>query len=105
MRNIFNVFVGLLLLLGGAGNITAQTTQASFTGKVTNSAGALLQGATVQIKNQSTGFNSSTVTNANGNYVFKELPLGGPYFVLVSYTGYKEFKKDGIRLTREMWLP
>lgn len=100
MRNIFNVFVGLLLLLGGSGDITAQTTQASFTGKVTSSGGALLQGATIQIKNQSTGFTSSTVTNANGNYVFKELPLGGPYFVQASYTGYKEFKKEGYTLNQ-----
>lgn len=82
----------------------AQTTQASFTGKITAD-GKPLEGATVSVKNESTGFTSSTVSNAKGDYVFKELPLGGPYHILVTYTGYENQKKEGYTLNQGDVVP
>ncbi|WP_315817924.1 carboxypeptidase-like regulatory domain-containing protein [Paraflavitalea speifideaquila] len=52
------------------------------------------------IKNESTGFTSTTATNAKGDFVFKELPLGGPYYVMVTFVGYAEQKKPGFTLSQ-----
>jgi len=82
------------------GNAYAQTTQASFTGKITDSENKPLTGATVLVKNESTGFTASTLSNTKGDFVFKELPLGGPYYLLVSHVGFAEQKKPGYTLNQ-----
>jgi len=59
----------------------AQTTQASISGVITDQQKKPIPGVSVQIRNNSTGFTTKTSTNAQGEYTFKELPLGGPYSV------------------------
>ena len=78
--------------------VKAQTTQASISGTISDNQNAELAGATVQVKNESTGFTTATSTNAKGEYAFKELPLGGPYTVIVSYVGFGEQKRTGYLL-------
>lgn len=78
----------------------AQTTQASFTGKVTDTDNKPLSGATIVVKNESTGFSASTLTNTKGDFVFKELPLGGPYYILASFVGFAASKKPGYALSQ-----
>jgi len=75
--------------------LQAQTTQASISGTVADAKDTELPGATVQVKNESTGFSTGTATNAKGEYAFKELPLGGPYTVVVTYIGFGEQKLTG----------
>lgn len=89
-----------LCLILGTTNAWSQTTQASFIGKITDTENKPLANASVLIKNESTGFTSTTVTNAKGDYVFKELPLGGPYYVQVTFVGYGEQKKPGYMLSQ-----
>lgn len=79
-------------------DLKAQTTQASISGTVTDNQNTELAGATVQVKNESTGFTTGTATNAKGEYAFKELPLGGPYTVIVTYIGFGEQKQTGYML-------
>ncbi|MEJ7645344.1 MAG: carboxypeptidase regulatory-like domain-containing protein [Chryseolinea sp.] len=76
-------------------NLNAQNTQASISGTVLDQQSTPLVGATVQVKNESTGFTTGTMTNTQGEYLFKELPLGGPYTVLVTFIGYAEQKQTG----------
>lgn len=90
----------ILLLLCCAGRAFAQTTQASFNGKVSDVSNAPLPGASVVVKNQSTGFAASTVTNTKGEYVFKELPLGGPYYIQVTFMGFTDQRKSGFTLNQ-----
>lgn len=78
--------------------VKAQTTQASISGTISDNQNTELAGATVQVKNESTGFSTATSTNAKGEYAFKELPLGGPYTVIVSYVGFGEQKRTGYLL-------
>ncbi|MBS1563918.1 MAG: carboxypeptidase regulatory-like domain-containing protein, partial [Bacteroidetes bacterium] len=94
-----SLFGGLILVLLSTG-VHAQTTQASFTGKVTDTEHKPLQNASVLVKNESTGFSAITITNAKGDFVFKELPLGGPYYILVTFVGYGEQKKPGFTLSQ-----
>lgn len=89
------IFLSVCVFLAFSHSVVAQNTQASISGTVTDQQSAALVGATVQVKNESTGFTTGTLTNAKGEYLFKELPLGGPYTILVSYIGYAEQKQTG----------
>ncbi|HVI44465.1 MAG TPA: carboxypeptidase regulatory-like domain-containing protein [Chitinophaga sp.] len=90
----------VLFFLCYATGVFAQTTQASFNGKVTDAGKGPLPGASVLVKNESTGFTASTITNAKGDFVFKELPLGGPYSIVVRYMGFEDQKKTGYNLNQ-----
>jgi hypothetical protein len=100
MRQKALLVLQFVLLIVFTGDLHAQTTQASFTGKVTDPENKPLAGASVLVRNESTGFSSTTLTNAKGDYVFKELPLGGPYHILVSFVGMAELKKPGYTLNQ-----
>ncbi|MGB6151818.1 MAG: carboxypeptidase regulatory-like domain-containing protein [Pricia sp.] len=76
----------------------AQATNASIKGKITDTNGNPLMGATVLVKNTSTGFSSGTVANEDGDYRMSQLPLGGPYSITAQYLGFRESVKEGFTL-------
>jgi hypothetical protein len=78
----------------------AQTTQASISGVISDNQKAALPGASVQVRNESTGFTTATTTNAQGEYAFKELPLGGPYTLRATFVGYGEQSRTGYLLNQ-----
>lgn len=78
----------LLLLLPIGQSAWAQVTGASINGKVTDENGVGLPGVTVVVRNESTGFQTATLSNIEGAYSFKQLPLGKPYEVRASYIGH-----------------
>ncbi|MDB5207459.1 MAG: hypothetical protein JWR72_2534 [Flavisolibacter sp.] len=90
----------LLLCLFSTQKLLSQTTQASIYGSVLNVEGKSQVGASVTIRNESTGFTTKTLTNAQGEFIFKELPLGGPYTVSATYVGYGEQKLSGYTLNQ-----
>lgn len=82
-------------------SLFAQTNQATIRGTVVDGTKSHVPGATVQIRNESTGFTSATTTNEKGEFIIKQLPLGKPYTVVVSYIGHGEQKKTGYSLNQE----
>ena len=85
----------------------AQGTQAIITGTVVDNKGESVIGATIQVKNESTGFFTGSITNDKGEYTIKQLPLGGPYSITVTYVGLYRYsflyrlwrtEKDRIRI-------
>lgn len=74
-----------------------QSTEATITGQVKGLEGSI-SGTTITVRNESTGFNQSTVTNQNGVFTFQQLPLGSPYTVTANHLGYTEQKLTGYRL-------
>ena len=84
--------------------LNAQGTQASIIGVVSDDTGETLPGATVIVKNESTGFTTGTTTNINGEYAFRQLPLGSPYTVTVTYIGYGGQSKTGYELNQSNTL-
>ena len=90
----------LLIVLGISHLSYAQSTDASITGIVVDTDREPLPGATVMVRNQSTGFETGTVTNINGAYDIRQLPLGGPYTVTTSFVGYGDVKKSGFTLNQ-----
>jgi hypothetical protein len=95
----------LLICIFGNNQLLAQTTNAGFTGHVLSEAGAPLPDATVTVKNESTGFRNTSRTNDKGVFLFKELPLGGPYTVTVSSIGFTEQVKSEFTLNQGDQVP
>lgn len=98
-KRLFN-FLLLLICSSFSQQLLAQTTQASISGNIFNSEKKPQAGANVAVRNESTGFATSTVTNSQGSFAFKELPLGGPYTVNVSYTGFGQQTRRGYMLSQ-----
>jgi hypothetical protein len=80
--------------------LMAQTTQASISGVIYENENTPLAGATVRVRNESTGFSTGTITNAKGEYSFKELPLGGPYTIVSTFVGFGEQRRTGYSLNQ-----
>ena len=78
-------------------NCFSQSTEAGITGRITDVNG-FLNGTKVTVRNESTGFTQSTVTNQLGIYTFQQLPLGGPYTIIANHLGYKEQRQTDFRL-------
>ena len=65
----------------------AQATTADIVGRVTDSSGAVLPGATVTITNEGTGDVRTATTTESGDYVFNLLPIG-TYALKVELQGF-----------------
>jgi len=70
-------------------------TNTTVSGFVRSPKGESLAGASVAIKNESTGFIDQAVTNEKGQYQFKNLALGGPYTITASFIGYGPVRQTG----------
>jgi hypothetical protein len=102
VKRIFLKGIGLaglfnLLLITAS---MAQTNLAGISGKVSSSGGAILSNATVTVKNESTGFQIKSTTNAKGTFLLKELPLGSPYSITVETIGMATQKQTGYALNQ-----
>lgn len=92
-------FLLLLALLTGIHRVQAQATDASITGTVRDATNnELLPGATITIRNDGTGFETHTITNAKGEYALHQLPLGKPYSISASFVGLQTVKQTGYSL-------
>ncbi|WP_442591738.1 carboxypeptidase regulatory-like domain-containing protein [Pedobacter sp. AW31-3R] len=100
IKNLFFTFMLFFLTCFGRNDLAAQTTQASISGVISDDKSQPIPGASVQVRNESTGFTTSTTTNAKGVYTFKELPLGTPYSVTVKYVGFGDQKRTGYSLNQ-----
>lgn len=83
---------GLWLISPEAGS---QTVFGSIAGTVTDTTGAVISGAKIQVKNERTGAIQQTVTSAEGVYRFPELQLGS-YDLTVTATGFRPSILTGV---------
>jgi hypothetical protein len=85
-------------------------TGASITGSVVNTDGAPIAGASVTILNLSTGTRLGTIARSRGEFLFDNLPVGGPYRLEARAIGLSPASTDGImlhlgdRLSRQLML-
>jgi hypothetical protein len=87
---VFCLIFAALLALGQVGNGT-------ITGTVTDQAGAVLAGATVQAKNAATGVLYSGVSTGGGNYTITDLPVGS-YVITVVSKGFKTYTHTNLEV-------
>ncbi len=101
MKFLTRVLLVLSILVSFGQQVFSQSNnKATITGTVVDEAGLEVIGATIAVKNESTGFYTGSVTNENGVYLIKQLPLGSPYTITVTYIGYGEQKKTGYVLNQ-----
>lgn len=75
----------------------AQTATGTITGSITDSSGAVISSAKVQITNEGTNARVEATTNIEGSYTAPLLPPGA-YRVNVAAAGFKSFEQAGIQL-------
>jgi hypothetical protein len=71
---------------------------ATITGSATDATGAVIPRAKITISNQAKGFVRHLVTNAAGQYVAAEIPIG-QYTVTAEAPGFEALVRSGITLT------
>lgn len=77
----------------------AQSTDATIRGTVYDVNEEPVPGATVRVINEATGFSTGTSTNIEGNFSLRQLPLGGPYNISVTFVGFSEDRRSDIYLS------
>ncbi len=73
----------------------AQSDRGTITGTVTDSQGAVIPNAKVDVINGETNAEYATVTTPTGNYTIPQLPAG-PYSLTVDVTGFKKYDQKNI---------
>ncbi len=99
MRKIYHsLFFMLCVLFGAHLSFSQGVTTASLNGKITDTNGDGLPGATIIALHQPTGTQYGTSTRPDGRYTLPNLRIGGPYKVTVSFVGFSEQSREGINL-------
>lgn len=94
-RTIGTVLLAMISLI--ANTAAAQEFRATVKGRVLDSSGGALPGATVNVQNADTNELASTTTNEQGDYTVPFL-RPGLYNVTVELAGFKKFASNGLRL-------
>ena len=87
----------LCLLLALAAPAAAQTITGRIDGRVTDSSGAVLPGATVTILNDNTGLSATYTTDDSGVFIANNLPVG-TYSVTAELEGFRRSQRTGLQL-------
>src|SRR5713101_5677127 len=77
--------------------VSAQSTGGRILGRVADSSGAVLAKVKVTATNEATGISRDTETNASGDYVFPEVPVG-TYTLSFDLSGFKNLVHKGVTL-------
>jgi len=91
------IAVAVGFLLSGSPAALAQSIFANLSGTVTDSKGAVISGAKVQVVSEGTKVVHNAVTNGTGFFSLTELPTGS-YTVSVESTGFEKWEGTGIVL-------
>jgi hypothetical protein len=91
-RTVFALLLSSCLLFDV---MWAQVDTGSVYGLVTDQSGALMVGAKVTLKNESTGITRTVTTASNGTYTFSDVRVGS-YTVTVEKQGFKTYSERGV---------
>src|SRR5712692_8427750 len=91
MRNGFVLWALFLFSIAAS----AQTVTGQLEGHVRDKGGAVIVNARVTARNEQTGLERSTATNAEGFFQFGFLPLG-PYSLHVNFQGFRPVEKTNV---------
>jgi hypothetical protein len=98
MKTLVTITLGCFLGAMVAPRLAAQGTTATILGTVTDSTGAAIPGAAIQVKNVGTGLTQSTQSDPQGRYRVPDLAVGD-YEVQSSKQGFATVLRKGITLT------
>jgi hypothetical protein len=89
------IILALFWCLGPAANIQAQNVSATLTGTVADASGALVPGATVILKNESSGDQRRTVSNSEGFFSISAIQPAS-YTVTIEAPGFSRWEQKGV---------
>ena len=92
------VLGGALLLVNGATRLRAQAVTATISGTVTDTSGAVIAGANIEVRNIATGVTQTTVSNEQGRYTVPDLNIS-TYDVQASKQGFETVIHKGVSIT------
>lgn len=98
MRKILAGFMALLLFAAAAW-AQSQSTTGNIEGRVVDQNGAVVPDISVSVSNQDTGFGKTTVTDADGNYIFVLLPPGNYTVETGAKQGFAPAKYENVKVT------
>src|SRR5436190_19361960 len=87
----------LCLFVFSLAALFGQTGTSRVRGVVTDTSGAVVPGAAVSAKHESTGLERSMQSNGSGQFLFEALPLG-KYTITVALQGFKKVTTTGNEL-------
>lgn len=90
--------VFLFLFVGSATLVSGQAVAGNISGIVTDSSGAVIAGANIQVKNTATGVVQTTTSNAQGRYNVPDLTVG-TYDVQATNSGFQTVVHAGVNVT------
>ena len=96
MKKQLLLTLGFSLLL--AASVFSQVTTSNIRGIVLDDQNAPLLGANVVAIHTPTGTRYGAITNEDGRYNLRNLRVGGPYEVSISYVGFREQKTTDVFL-------
>ena len=96
VRNLV-LMVFLVVSLCASGDTWAQTFRGTILGTVKDNTGGVVPGATVSVKNMSTGIMRTTETDTVGNFTIPELPIG-LYELTVQLSGFQTVVAGSIKV-------
>jgi hypothetical protein len=99
-RALRTVLYFCLALLLSALPALAQTITGRIDGKVTDTSGGVLPGATVTVVNEGTGLTTVRVTDESGTFTITNLPVGS-YSVTAELQGFRRQQRTGFELTAD----
>jgi hypothetical protein len=91
------VLVLVVMICSSKGAAHAATVASGISGLVTDSSGAVIVGATIQVRSAETGITETQQTNADGFYAFLDLPPGR-YDMEARQSGFSSYIQTGILL-------
>src|SRR6185369_16471990 len=80
-------------------NFFGQETNSHVSGIVKSEKNEILQNATVIAIHEPTKNTYSTQTNSKGYFYFFNIKPGGPYSIIISYTGFKSLSRSDLFLS------
>src|ERR1035441_3191576 len=89
---------GALIVIAALSICAFAQNSGSFTGTVKDSEGGVIPGAAVTVLEQATGLRQAATTNAEGNFVFPQLPAG-TYTITAEAKGFKKSESKDVILS------
>jgi hypothetical protein len=96
LASLKNLVCSFLLALSAVA-VSAQQITGNIRGTVSDASGALVQSATVIVKEVETGLTRTATSDQSGNYSLLELPVGH-YQLEVTAKGFQKYLQEGISL-------
>lgn len=98
MRKILLLLVACITIIGLQGAFAQGSTTSSLSGVIKDASGEAVPGATIIAIHTPTGSQFGNASAANGHFIIRNMNVGGPYKITVSFVGFQDQVKDNVYL-------